>query len=220
MRLSGARIGLTLSNLILKMEAQIQFQAAPVLASLIGTAAALALAAYFALRRRPVLATVCIGCFFALLTPSVVFGGELCKPTRYADGDTFTYFVQPGDAPRRVRIKGFDAPERSQPFSKQATDKLRELTEGGANCDCQKLDRYGRSVCTVRTLRGENVAAAMLRAGFGCIDPRFEKESTAKDRDEGRAALAEARAARRGMWAQANPVCGKEFRDAKRAKSF
>ncbi len=180
------------------------------------TLMALALAGYFGLRRRLFLVAVCLGCFFALLTPSVVFGGELCKPTRYADGDTFTYFDQASGAPRNVRVKGFDAPERSQPFSKQATNKLRELTEGGADCECHKLDRYGRSVCTVRTLAGENVATAMLRAGFGCIDPRFEKESTAQDRDEGRAALVEAQVARRGMWAQSQVQCGFEFRQAKK----
>lgn len=156
-----------------------------------------------------------IACFLTLFTPLSVFGGELCKPTRYADGDTFTYFNQTSGAPRNVRVKGFDAPERSQPFSNQATNKLRELTEGGADCECHKLDRYGRSVCTVRTLAGENVATAMLRAGFGCIDPRFEKESTAKDRDDGRAALAEAQAARRGMWSESVPVCGYDYRNKK-----
>jgi len=200
------------------MEAQLQFQVIHVLVTLGGTAAALLLAGYFTLRRRLVLAVVCIGCFFALLTPSIVYGGELCKPTRYADGDTFTYFDQASGAPRNVRVKGFDAPERSQPFSKQATNKLRELTEGGADCECHKLDRYGRSVCTVRTLAGENVATAMLRAGFGCIDPRFENESTEQARDEGRWALAEARAARRGMWVESNPVCGYDHRKLKAAQ--
>ena len=141
-----------------------------------------------------------------------MFGGELCKPTRYADGDTFTYFDQASGAPRNVRVKGFDAPERSQPFSMQATNKLRELIEGGADCECHKLDKYGRSVCTVRTLAGENAATAMLRAGFGCIDPRFEKESTAQDRYEVRAALAEAQAAKRGMWAQSQVQCGFDYR--------
>jgi endonuclease YncB( thermonuclease family) len=198
------------------MTHQIEFQLIHVLVTLIGTAAALLLAGYFTLRRRLVLATVCLGCFFALLTPSVVYGGELCKPTRYADGDTFTYFDPASGGPRNVRVKGFDAPERTQPFSRQATNKLRELTEIGADCECHKLDRYGRSVCTVRTLAGENVATAMLRAGFGCIDPRFEKESTAQDRDEGRAALAEAQGARRGMWVEANPVCGFDYRREKR----
>lgn len=164
------------------------------------------------------LTLICIACFLTLFTPLSVFGDELCKPTRYADGDTFTYFDQVIGAPRNVRVKGFDAPERSQPFSKQATNKLRELTEGGADCECHKLDRYGRSVCTVRTLAGENVATAMLRAGFGCIDPRFEKESTAQDRDEGRAALAEAQAARRGMWAQSQVQCGFDYRRESRNK--
>jgi uncharacterized protein YkuJ len=33
-----------------------------------------------------------------------------------------------------------------------ATNRLRDLTEGGANCDCYKQDRHGRSICTVRAL--------------------------------------------------------------------
>lgn len=159
---------------------------------------------------------ICTCLLFSAISPTLVFSGELCKPTRYADGDTFTYFDQASGAPHNVRVKGFDAPERSQPFSKQATNKLRELTEGGADCECHKLDRYGRSVCTVRTLAGENVATAMLRAGFGCIDPRFENESTALDREAGRAALAEAQAARRGMWAQSQVQCGFDYRKRNR----
>ena len=75
-------------------------------------------------------------------------------------------------------------------------------------------------MCTVRTLAGENVDTAMLRAGFGCIDPRFEKESTVQDRDEGRAALTEAQAARRGMWVQSQVQCGFEYRQAKRCLLF
>jgi endonuclease YncB( thermonuclease family) len=146
------------------------------------------------------------------LSINLSYAGEFCKPIRYADGDTFTYLDHANNAPRNVRVKGFDAPERSQPFSNQATNKLRELTEGGADCECHKLDRYGRSVCTVRTLAGENVATAMLRAGFGCIDPRFENESTALDREAGRVALAEAQAAKRGIWAQSQVQCGFEYR--------
>lgn len=183
------------------------------------TLLALGLSGYFALQRRIIWAIICIACFFTLLSPSVVFGGEICKPIHYADGDTFTYFDQALGLSRKVRVKGFDAPERSQPFSKQATYKLRELTEGGADCECHKLDKYRRSVCTVRTLAGENVATAMLRAGFGCIDPRFEKESTAKDRDEGRLALAEAQANKRGIWEKDDAQCGFDYRKEKSDKS-
>jgi endonuclease YncB( thermonuclease family) len=56
----------------------------------------------------------------------------------------------------------------------------------------------------------------MLRAGFGCINPRFEKESSEQDRDEGRAALAEAQAAKRGMWAQSQVQCGFDYRREKK----
>jgi hypothetical protein len=42
------------------------------------TLMALIFAGYFGLRRRLVLVAVCLVCFFALLTQSVVYGGELC----------------------------------------------------------------------------------------------------------------------------------------------
>lgn len=51
------------------------------------TLLALVLSGYLGLRRQFVLMAVCLICFFTLLTPSVVFGGELCKPIRYADGE-------------------------------------------------------------------------------------------------------------------------------------
>lgn len=174
------------------------------------------LAVFFALRKRLFFAAMCLACFFALLRPSVVLSAELCKPVRYADGDTFTFINADGDK-TRVRLAGYDAPERTQPFSRVATNRLRELTEGGANCDCYKQDRHGRSVCTVRTHDGQNVAAVMLGAGLGCIDVRFENEASAADRQAAREALQAAQAARVGMWSQPSPVCGMDFRRQKNA---
>ena len=196
------------------MQNDIQINVFSVLAVFACTLLSLGLALYFALRRRVVLALSCVALFFVLFRPSMALSAELCQPHRYADGDTFAYTTQAGDE-RRVRVAGYDAPERAQPFSKAATQRLRELTQGGASCDCKKVDKYGRSVCTVRTSTGENVATAMLRAGFGCIDPRFEKEAAQQDRDDARAALAEAQAARRGMWAQPPVQCGFDYRKEK-----
>jgi endonuclease YncB( thermonuclease family) len=68
--------------------------------------------------------------------------------------------------PWGVRVAGFDAPERGQPFSNVATQMMRDLTQGGALCDCYKQDRYKRNVCTVRTRDGQNVATLMLRAAL------------------------------------------------------
>ena len=183
--------------------------------TLLVTLAALVMAGYFTLRRRIVLAVVSMGCFLMLFNPTAAISMEICKPIRYADGDSFN-FVRDGNELVRVRLAGYDAPERGQPFSRRATDHLRMLTVGGARCDCYKADRYGRSVCTVRTLAGANVAPLMLGAGFGCIDPRFENEANPVDRAQARAALEEAQARRLGMWSGVNPQCAAEFRREKR----
>lgn len=199
------------------MQDNIQIQLLPVLVTFIATAAALLLAAYFTLRRRLVLAAVCMGCFLALFRPSVVLAGEVCKPYHYPDGDTFHYRGTDGKEVR-VRVAGFDAPERGQPFSQTARRRMMEMTSQGADCGCYKSDRHGRSVCTVRTSAGENVATVMLAAGLGCIDPRFENEATDGDRAAAREALKQAQDAKRGMWSQPNPVCAYDYRKAKNAQ--
>lgn len=181
--------------------------------TLLATVAAVLLAGLFAMRRRPVLALLCLICFFALFRPGVAVASEICRPTRYADGDTFTFF-RAGEKVR-VRLAGYDAPERGQPYSRVATLRLRLLTQGGAACDCYKQDKHGRSVCTVRTLSGENVAHVMLRAGLACIDARFEREAAPVDRQAAREALQAAQARRTGMWSLTNPQCAADFRRGK-----
>ena len=182
--------------------------------TLLVTLAALVMAGYFTLRRRIVLAVVSMGCFLALFNPSIAMSAEHCKPIRYADGDSFNF--KRGGELVRVRLAGYDAPERGQPYSKRATEHLRLLTAGGAQCDCYKSDRYGRSVCNVRTLAGAHIAPLMLRAGYGCIDERFEDEASPEDRDQARAALERAQAKKVGMWSSQNPQCAAEYRREKR----
>jgi endonuclease YncB( thermonuclease family) len=196
------------------MQNTIDIQLNSVIITFIASASALILAGYFTLRRRLVLAVVSMGCFLLLFNPTTAMSAELCKPIRYADGDTFN-FKRDGELVR-VRLAGYDAPEVGQPFSRRATDHLRMLTLGGAQCDCYKADRYGRSVCTVRTLQGANVAPLMLGAGYGCIDPRFEEEAKPEDRAQARAALEDAQARRVGMWSGINPQCAAEFRREQR----
>jgi endonuclease YncB( thermonuclease family) len=140
---------------------------------------------------------------------------ERCTPTRWVDGDTFS--VSPTGKGDMVRVAGYDAPERGQPWSKVATAKLKELTQYGADCECRKRDKYGRSVCTVR-VNGETVAVEMLKSGLGCIDPRFEGEAQQNDRKRAREALNAAQRQGVGMWSDENPTCGKQFRDAKKAR--
>jgi len=163
--------------------------------------------------------TLFLYCFCIIFVHAAYANETRCEPTRYADGDTFTAWMDnKAQAPVRVRVAGYDAPERGQPYSRRAQQRLRELTQAGALCDCYKTDRYGRTVCTVRTLSGQNVAPLMLRDGLGCIDPRFEGEARAEDRQAARQALEAAQRARRGMWADDEPVCAQEHRRAQRAQ--
>ena len=196
------------------MQTDIQINLVASVITFLATLAALVLAGYFALRRRVLLAAISIGCFLVLFNPTAAMSAELCKPIKYGDGDTFNF--KRGGELVRVRLAGFDAPEVGQPFSRRATEHLRMLTLGGAQCDCYKSDRYGRSVCTVRTMAGANVAPLMLGAGYGCIDPRFENEAEPVDRDQARAALEDAQVRRVGMWSGINPQCAAEFRREQR----
>jgi endonuclease YncB( thermonuclease family) len=93
---------------------------------------------------------------------------------------------------------------------------MRMRTLGGARCDCYKADRYGHSVCTVRTLQGAKVAPLMLATGFGCIDQRFENEATPVDRAQARAALEDTHLGRLSMWSGTDPQCVAEFRRGQR----
>lgn len=197
------------------MQNDIQINLVATAITLVAMLAALVLAGYYTLRRRLLLAVVSMGCFLMLFNPTVAMADEFCKPFRYADGDTFT-FKRPDGEQVRVRLAGFDAVERGQPFSKRATQKLRSLTADGARCECYKKDRYGRSVCNVRTLAGQHVAPLMLAAGFACIDPRFEREAKPSDRAAARAALADAQARKVGMWAVSDAQCPADFRREKR----
>ena len=137
---------------------------------------------------------------------------EPCNPVKIVDGDTI-HFMR-GTEKIKVRIAGYDAPERGQELGKAATARLKTIIQRGPDCNCTKLDRYGRSVCSV-TVDGVDVSTAMIRAGFGCIDERFTKDTEPKLLAQNRQALEQAQKERRGIWSDSNPVCAKEYRDSK-----
>lgn len=116
---------------------------------------------------------------------------------RVGDGDTFRM------SGRTIRLAGIDAPELAQtcsaadgrewPCGREARGRLAELVAAtGLQCEERATDRYRRALAVCRTQAGD-IGEAMVRAGLalGARDPRF---------DEYPAAMAEARAARRGLW--------------------
>ncbi len=82
------------------------------------------------------------------------------KRIRTLDGDTFT------NGGQRVRIRGMNAPELSDPGGAQARRRLNELLHSGnVTMTPRGVDKYGRTVADVQ-VNGQNVAEIMRAEGL------------------------------------------------------
>ncbi|MFD2786169.1 thermonuclease family protein [Hymenobacter rubripertinctus] len=123
---------------------------------------------------------------------------EAGRVVRVVDADT--YDVLAGSVVYRVRLLGVDAPERDQPFGRQAGDSVAQLLrpERQVLLGRRGLDLYGRTLATLRLPTASGSALALdsllvVRGWAWAWDPRH--------RVRGRAAQqASALAARRGLW--------------------
>jgi len=113
------------------------------------------------------------GFLFGIVVAQVNFPkpqGHLLKATvvRVIDGDTFEVRIGQG-SPVRVRVIGYDAPEKDEPFGDKATKFLRALLEGREvllESDVQPVDRYGRRLYHV-WLPPVLLSELMLLSGLG-----------------------------------------------------
>jgi micrococcal nuclease len=151
-----------------------------------------------------------------LLTPIMAAQAGPLKVSRVTDGDTIK--VTDGRVEKIIRLIGIDAPEishkkreASQPFGQAATkylaglvlNKTVEIKEYG-------LDRYGRTLGVV-FLDGKSVNLEMIKAGYAEV----YRGNPAAGFDSGPywKAEEEARAAKKGMWAQGDKyVSPREWR--------
>lgn len=126
-------------------------------------------------------------------SPPGLPSGAIVGKTRVIDGDTLDV------ANRRIRLVGIDAPEREQ----QCTDgagtpsacgeaslkTLRALVgKGPVSCAPIELDRYGRVVASC-AFAGADLGEVMVVSGQALANGRYVQVE------------AEAKAARRGIWA-------------------
>lgn len=131
------------------------------------------------------------------------------------DGDTVLF--QP-DRPAartraflKIRLADIDAPEKDQPYGARATLALRELVlKQTVEINTLAIDRYGRTIAQLQH-GSTQVNAELVRLGAAWVLPRTRRTSALLD------VQAEARAARRGLWADTAPTPPWTWRRAQNA---
>lgn len=138
-------------------------------------------------------------------TPAMACVGKVVGVT---DGDTIKVLCEGVET--KVRLNQIDTPERGQAFGSKAKEVLSNLVfNRTVRLEIVDTDRYGRAVATVWV--GETDAnREMVRMGFAWAYRKYLRDQSLIEVE------AEAKASRRGLWADPNPIPPWEFRKAKR----
>lgn len=132
----------------------------------------------------------------AKAAPREAFEGKVVS---VKDGDTVEV-IRAGKAVR-IRLAEVDAPEKRQPFGTQAKKFLSDLVFGRqVRVVVSDTDRYGRLVAHLILPDGRDAGREMLKAGFAWWYRQYSKDASLGTLQD------EARAARRGLWADPAPV--------------
>lgn len=146
-------------------------------------------------------------------TPASASGRQTLKGrvVRIADGDTVTV-LDANDTQHRIRLQGIDAPESHQGFGAKSKKSLSMMIfDKDVTVVCDKTDQYGRLVGKI-WWEGTDINPEQIRAGMAWHYKDYEREQSTEDREVYALAENEAWTARRGLWADSNPVQPSEFR--------
>jgi len=115
------------------------------------------------------------------------------------DGDTISVLHNAGEV--RVRLSGIDCPEKGQAYGRHAKLFTSQAAFGRTvTVQVVDYDRYGRVVGEVILPDGTNLSQELVRAGLAWWYRQysFDRELAGLE--------AQARAERRGLWADASPI--------------
>jgi endonuclease YncB( thermonuclease family) len=115
------------------------------------------------------------------------------------DGDTLTVLV--GKQQVKVRLAEIDAPELRQAFGQRSRQSLAAICfHEFAKVELIARDRYGRSVGKVQC-SGKDAGGHQVSSGMAWVYERYAPKDSPLYWEQ-----AEARAAKRGLWSEAEPV--------------
>ncbi len=153
------------------------------------------------------LALFCGVCFHALA--GVELEGIV---TEVQDGDTVTLVNLA--ATYKIRLLDIDAPELAQPRGKDSRAALFHLCAlKRATAETAGEDRFGRTLARV-TCAGVDANAEQVRRGWAWVFIRYAPKNSPLYSVE-----AEARAEKRGLWADPEPVPPLEWRRSQRKQN-
>lgn len=129
-----------------------------------------------------------------------------------ADGDTVT-LVDGNNTQHKIRLAGIDAPEKKQGFGQRSKQSLSDLVfDKQVKVETNKTDKYRREVGKILLPTGQDVNLAQITRGFAWHYKQYEREQSESDRKLYDFSEKEARSARRGLWADADPQPPWDFR--------
>lgn len=134
------------------------------------------------------------------------------KVVGVSDGDTIKVMHE-GRAVK-VRLHGIDCPEKKQPFGSRAMQYTSEMAfSNEVEVRIKTTDRYGRVVGDVILPDGTSLNKELVYVGLAWWYRKYApNDRTLKALEAG------ARAARRGLWADKNPIPPWEWRKMQRGR--
>jgi len=135
-----------------------------------------------------------------LLLPAALLAADFSgRVVGISDGDTIK--VMHNGRAERIRLNGIDCPERGQPFGTRAKQFTSEMVFGKTvTLHVTDMDRYGRTVADVILPEGRVLNRELVAAGLAWWYRQYSQDKSLGQLE------AEARAARRGLWADPEPI--------------
>ena len=157
--------------------------------------------------------SITVAAIFTVCLASDLRGAEFSSPVvSVLDGDTIE--VLHNQRPERIRLSGIDCPEKGQAYGKKAKQFTSTLVYGKeVTIQVLRNDRHGRTVADVMLSDGTNVSRELVRAGLAWWYRQYSKDESLGALEE------EARQAKRGLWADPNPIPPWELRHPKQGRT-
>ncbi|HEY1603523.1 MAG TPA: thermonuclease family protein, partial [Pirellulales bacterium] len=131
------------------------------------------------------------------------------KVVAITDGDTIKVLRDREEI--KIRLEGIDCPESHQAFGNKAKQATSDLAFGEiVTVQAKGKDRYGRVLADIILPDGKNLSRELVRSGFAWWYRKYSKDETLGKLE------AEARDAKRGLWADPNPIPPWDWRHGQR----